>query len=194
MTATFEAGAHIYEADGVVVPSVSQVLELAGICDVSKIPLHYLERAGAVGTAVHQACEFLDQDDLDLESVAPEIVGYVLGYQRFREATGFTPIEIERQGVTDSEPRFGYCVDRVGILAGMSVILDIKTASKPHAWWGIQTAGYADALRFEGERAAVHVSKDGKYKLLAHEDDRDFEAWRAALQVAHWKLAHGGKL
>ena len=39
--ATFYAERHIYEHEGVVVPSVTQVLALAGIDDVSGIPLHY---------------------------------------------------------------------------------------------------------------------------------------------------------
>ena len=79
--ATFLAERHIYEYEGVVVPSVTQVLTLAGIHDVSHVPLHYLERAAGIGSAVHQACEYLDEGKLDLESVDSLIVGYVLAYR-----------------------------------------------------------------------------------------------------------------
>src|ERR1700675_985366 len=67
-TVDFTELGHIYRTDdGVIVPSVSQVLTLAGISDMSGIPQHVLDRARAIGTAVHQACEYLDQDDLDLD-------------------------------------------------------------------------------------------------------------------------------
>jgi hypothetical protein len=100
-TATFAEFSHSYEVDGIVVPSVTQVLSLTGIDDVSGIPLHYLQRAAGIGTAVHQACELLDEDDLDLESLDPLIQGYVLGYQRFREETGFAVDLVEHRRIAD---------------------------------------------------------------------------------------------
>ena len=101
-SATFAAEGHLYQQDGVTIPSVTQVLALSGIADVSGIPLYRLERAAAVGTAVHAACHFLDEDDLDLESVHPEIVGYVLAYQLFKTDTGFLPRAIEQRGVAEA--------------------------------------------------------------------------------------------
>src|SRR3954463_4964548 len=100
-TATFAEFDHSYEVDGIVVPSVTQVLSLTGIDDVSGIPLHYLQRAAGIGTAVHQACELLDEDDLDLDSLDPLIQGYVLGYQRFREETGFAADLVEHRRIAD---------------------------------------------------------------------------------------------
>lgn len=199
-TATFRPTGHIYEQDGVIVPSVTQVLTLAGIDDVSHIPLHFLERAAAVGTAVHEACEFLDQDDLDLDSLDPLIVGYVLGYQKFKEECSFVPHVIERRGVSESSEglRYGFCVDRLGTLDGKPVLVDIKTSSKPSPSWAVQTAAYAEATNFaenpEGVRLIVHVAKDGGYKLIRQENIYDFHVWGAALKVAHWRLAHGSKL
>lgn len=201
--ATFTAAGHIYEQDGVTIPSVTQVLALSGIDDVSGIPIYRLERAAAIGTAVHEACHYLDEDDLDLESVHPEIVGYVLAYQKFKQETGFAPHAIEQRGIAEiSGPRFaesrtlrfGYCIDRLGRLKGEAALIDIKTASKKQASWAIQTAAYACAVEHPGPRIAVHVAKDGSYKLVRHEDLQDFETWRAALTVAHWRLTHGGKL
>lgn len=202
-SASFRAEGHIYELNGRVVPSVTQTLTLAGLDDVSRIPARNLARAAAIGTAVHQACEFLDQDDLDLDSLDPLTVGYVLGYQRFKQETGFSPVTIERRGVAvDPEASglaYGFCFDRIGILQdgqdqGREVLIDIKTASRKSASWAIQTAAYAEAVEFEGERYAVHVAKDGSYKLIPHQDAADFDTWHAALHLAHWKLAHGAKL
>jgi hypothetical protein len=192
--AQFTAEGHVYSLDGRIVPSVTQALALAGIDDVSRVPPHHLKRAAAVGTAVHVACEFLDEDDLDIESLDPAIVGYVLGYQRFKEQRGFSPILIEQRGIVSTGLPYGFCLDRIGILDDKEVLIDIKTASRKQNWWGIQVAAYAEAVEFKGERMAVHVAKDGSYQLIPHEDAADFDAWQAALEIAHWKLAHGSKL
>jgi hypothetical protein len=199
-TATFAEFSHSYEVDGIVVPSVTQVLSLTGIDDVSGIPLHYLQRAAGIGTAVHQACELLDEDDLDLESLDPLIQGYVLGYQRFREETGFAVDLVEHRRIADVDGfRYGMCVDRVGSLDGRPTVIDIKTASRKQHSWQIQTAAYsvglADQIDYPGTaRAVVHVAKDGSYKLLRHEDQADFDVWWAALRTAYWLLGHGKKI
>jgi hypothetical protein len=195
-TATFLTEKHIYQRDGIVVPSVTQVLALAGIDDVSGIPLHNLERAAAVGTAVHQACEFLDQDELDIESVGPLIVGYVLAYQRFKEEHEFFPLTIEQRGIAESGAlAYGYCLDRTGIIEGTPVLLDIKTASKRSPAWAIQTAAYADAINLNSaRRLVIHANKSGAYDLIPYTDAKDFDVWYSALHAAHWKLAHGWKI
>ena len=194
-TATFSERRHLYEEAGVVAPSVTQVLQLAGLDDPSRIPIHYRTRGAAIGTEVHRATELWDHDDLDFDSIAGEIAGYVDAYRLFRQETGFAPLTIEDRGIAERAGlKFGYCVDRVGLLNGELVLIDLKTASKREPWWGIQTAGYADATEHQGPRAALHLRKDGKYKLIRHDDASDFSTWRGALAVAHWLLAHGRKL
>ena len=47
-TATFREQGHEYQVEGIPIPSVTQVLTLAGIDDVSKIPFHNLERARVI--------------------------------------------------------------------------------------------------------------------------------------------------
>jgi hypothetical protein len=192
--AHFSPEGHVYSLDGVIVPSVTQALTLAGLDDVSRVPAHRLQRAADLGTAVHLACAYLDEDDLDLDSLDPAIVGYVLGYQRFKQQRGFSPVVIEQRGVVSTGLPYGFCLDRIGILDDKEVLIDIKTASRKQNWWGIQVAAYAQAVEFKGERLAVHVAKDGSYKLIPHEDAGDFDAWEAALEIAHWKLARGAKL
>lgn len=194
-TATFSELEHRYEIDGELVPSVTQVLSLAGISDVSGIPAHILERARDIGTQVHVATELLDQDDLDIDSLDPQIIGYVAAYQKFRTETSFTPDFIEHRGVSQLY-RYGFCIDRIGQLEGKATILDLKTSSRPQKSWQIQTAAYALGLgQFsEYERAVVHLAKDGTYKLLRHEESGDDSIWSSALIVAHWKLKNGTKL
>lgn len=196
-TATFTEHGHIYQNEGISVPSVSQVLEITGIADMSGIPPHILQKAADRGTAVHKACHYLDEDDLVLDSLDPEIVGYVVGYQKFREEYEFKPRLIEHRMVAESAGLpFGMCVDRVGTLKGseLEVVLDIKTARKPSAAWAIQTAAYASGLGGDFGRAAVHLSKDGTFKLIGYQSSDDVAAWQCALILTHWKLRNGSRL
>lgn len=192
---------HRYEEDGVQIPSVSQVIELAGINDVSSIPEHILRRAADRGTAVHLACQFLDEDDLVFDSLDPEVLPYVVAYQKFREEYRFKAELIEHCMVGEVDGmRYGMTLDRVGTMNGEErVLLDLKTSSKPQAYWTIQTAAYLvgyseiDSQERPG-RAVVHLCKDATFKLLLHNLDTDFDVWKAALTLANWKLKNGSKI
>jgi hypothetical protein len=147
VSATFEAARHVYQFDGRAIPSVTAVLAASGITDVSKIPQHILDRAAAVGTAAHEACALLDADDLDLESLDRLILGYVAGYARFLRESSSIPELIEHRGVgIVSGLPYGFCVDRIGSIAGERILLDLKTSSKVSPSWAIQTIAYALGL------------------------------------------------
>lgn len=199
--ATFLDAGHEYQLDGHVVPSVTQCMAMAGLDPYARVPRRYLVRAAAIGNAVHQATHFLDEGDLDLDSLDPAIVGHVFAWQRFKQLEDFTPIEIERRGVSvgeDGENAFGFCLDRIGILRGVEILLDLKTPKKLTPFmefcYGVQTAGYSEATNFQGARASVHLGADGMYRLIPHREDRDFERWQNALMLAHDKLQHGAKI
>jgi hypothetical protein len=191
--ASFQELVHKYKCVGRAIPSVTQVLAASGITDVSRIPQHILDRAAAIGTAAHLACEYLDDGSLDLESVDPLITGYVLAYQKFRTETGFSPELIEHRAVGEVIGlRYGFCVDRMGTVNGERILLDLKTSSKPSPSWAIQTVAYALGLGcFEVRRAVVHLKKDGTYQLIEHPNRvQDAAIWEAALAITHWRLAH----
>jgi hypothetical protein len=196
--ATFAAQGHRYELDGVPVPSVTQAMALAGLDEYAGVPRRFLERAAAIGTAVHQATHFLDEDDLDLETVSSDIVGYVLSWQRFKATKDFSPIVIERRGISigaGNELPFGFCLDRIGVLAGEEILLDLKTAKKRSPFWGVQTAAYCRGANFDGPRACVQLFSNGlPGELIRFPKPDDFDEWDRALGTAHWKLNRGKKL
>lgn len=200
----FTEKTHTYREDGGVIPSVSQVLTLAGVDDVSGIPEHILRHAADRGTAVHLACHYLDEDDLIFDSLDQEVLPYVVAYQKFREEYEFKATVIEHRMVGEVDGmRYGMTLDRVGTMTTPEgtyrVLLDLKTASKPQAYWPIQTAaylvGYAgiDTGARPG-RAVVHLRKDATFKVLVHDLDTDFDIWRSALTLAHWKIKNGSKI
>src|SRR3990167_1497263 len=84
MTATppirLDADRHVYIlSDGRKLMSLTTVLELAGFVPPYTGP----KSAGLRGTHVHLACELLDKNDLDWDTVRPEIMGYVEAYADF---------------------------------------------------------------------------------------------------------------
>lgn len=196
-TLTFTEETHTYEQDGEVIPSVTQVLELSGIVDVSGIPLVNLQKAADRGTNVHLACQYLDEDDLVLESIDPQVLGYVVAYQKFREEYNFRAVHIEHRMVGEVDGmRYGMTLDRIGVLDAPKVplegeiLLDLKTSSKPSAAWPIQTAAYKLGYGNDGfARGVVHLKKDGTFTFLIHDqDETDSKVWSAALTLAYWRL------
>ena len=88
---TFDPITHTFRINGVPVPSVTQALKAADIID----DRFYTDEARERGIAVHAACHYLDEECLDWETVAPEIVPYVEAYQRFKDESGSVPALIE---------------------------------------------------------------------------------------------------
>ena len=178
---------------GLRVPSVTQVLEAVGISDYSAVPSDRLTYAQNLGTAVHQATEAYDQDDLDFASVAGTVVEpYVEAWSKFRRDMEFAPRLIESRGVavTPTGPRYGYCVDREGDLDGAPAVLDIKTGEFSRSW-GVQLAAYEEALFLrDGQRrrrTVVRLLADGNFKIVDFTDTRDMDVWRWALALETWK-------
>lgn len=195
---TFDAETHTYVAGGTKVPSVSQILQTVGLVDYAGIDPAVLKYAAERSIAVHLACEYLDSDDLDMDSVDPLIAGYVAGWCAFRRANIFMTYESEQPHIGELHGRrFGMTPDRLVTFGDQRHgILDIKCTTKIHEWASIQTAAYAIGLSAEGtaeervrkyRRAVVHLRRDGTYKFHEFKDAEDGEVFAAALQIAHWK-------
>src|SRR6185369_17788774 len=89
----FNAETHEYFLGDRLVPSVTQVLKTAGFINDQS----YSEEGSNRGAAVHKACEYLDRDELDWDSLHSTIRPYVKAYRRFKDQTGFLPELIEHQ-------------------------------------------------------------------------------------------------
>lgn len=184
----FDEATHTYTKDGVVIPSVTQVMESVGIIDYSMIPWETREVALKRGSDVHLLTQFEDEGDLLEASVEPHLRGYLAAWRRFKveHEIGRLPITLmEHRGCHD----FGYAgtLDR---LFGTRVLLDIKTGAAP--WWvRIQLAAYREMLK-RGPliRIALELHKDGTYRprecpMLEHR--YDFDTFVAALRIAREK-------
>jgi hypothetical protein len=196
---TFDAERHLYLIQGKPVPSVTQVLHSAGLsADYSMVAPEVLERKRIIGEYVHKATQYLDEGCLDLETVDPEIQGYLTGYEKFIRESGFRPDLVERRLVGRINGMLcGGTIDRTGSMAGKLWVIDLKCIERLYSSFALQTAGYELLLPkpvlppFKYDRAILQLRRDGSYKLTAYSDVADFDVFRAALVVTAWKMNQG---
>lgn len=188
-----------YVVAGERVPSVTEVIELAGLSDIQRIIAlageDVVQNAAKRGSIVHGYCQLVDLDpEFDLNRVPEYARGYVAGYAKFVRETAFRP-DVSEEPMISTAYRFAGTPDRIGFLGPRQTILDIKTPAASDPAWKIQSAGYA-LLAEENygierpARACLMLRKGGTYKVEPHSDPRDRTIFIAALHVAHFRLSH----
>jgi len=201
----FNPTTHEYRVDGVLMPSVTQLLDDAGLTpDYSVVPAPVLEHARKRGIHIDACCDLLDVDDLDWRSVHPEALPYVEAWLRFREYEGFTPIASQ---VPLFHPVYGYAgtSDCVGLLPGnRPVVVERKATAKMAATYALQTAGYAlDGMYCAPAgggalapvpwgppaRLGVHLKRNGSYELVPYDDPEDLSAFLGVVALGRWRGA-----
>ena len=201
----FDAAEHEYRVDGQRVPSVTQLLDDAGLTpDYSLVPVPVLEHARARGIHIDACCDLLDADDLDWRSVHPEALPYVEAWMAFRDYEGFTPLGSQ---VPLYHPIYGYAgtADSVGLLpGGHPVVVERKATAKMAATYALQTAGYALEGMWHAPpgggvlapvpwgpvaRLGVHLKRDGSYQLVPYDDPEDLAAFLGVVALGRWRAA-----
>ena len=187
----FDPAGHIYSYAGPgeeifrQVPSITQIIrpmndEHYGLGN-GVGPNQALSHAAERGQAVHEACWFYDQDDLDEDSLDEEIKPYVAAYRKFREESNIEIVEIET-------PRVGFHgkivfagrpdrIVRVRNARGRRLALsplDIKATVDMAPAVGVQLAGYAQLLgpALGGRNLfGLQLKADGTYRLHEYQAD-----------------------
>jgi hypothetical protein len=189
-TLTFDEPTHVYRLDGVVVPSVTTIIEAAGLVDLHG-NAEQLDYARALGSASHLATELDDLGALDESSVAEPVWPRLKAWRKFRRETGFEPEHIEER-LAHPLLRYAGTIDRIGTMRKHRMLLDIKNFAKRRTT-GLQLAAYAELAHAAGlvrrdiKRYACHLYDDGRYELVPYTGTRDFPAFMAALTLFHWK-------
>jgi hypothetical protein len=182
-----------YRIDGERVPSVTKILELAGLVDLSMIPPDALEHARRRGHEVHEWLELLDQGFIGSDYEPDDwIRGYVEAYVRFKEDSGFAP-ELIEQIVKNPLYRYVGTLDRTGKLYGRRVLVDLKAVAQVRPETALQTMGYAMCLEEPHERFSLQLRPDGSYRLHRYTNRADHHDWLAAVRIAHWRLRNQGE-
>lgn len=192
----FDTATHTYRVGGQPIPSVTQILEASKISDFSGVPPEILRHAADRGTAVHQACWFDDQNDLDESSLHPEVTGYLNAWRRFRDEQDIAITLIETR--VYSSMGFAGTFDRLVTMPKWGeAMLDLKTGEET-ASWRIQLAAYVRGfygkLAPKCRRGAVKLRRDGTYSLHWYEMRdmvRDWNVFAGALTVYQYRKEHG---
>lgn len=188
---TFDPKEHIYRLDGVVLPSVTQILEDVGFINSD----FYTEEARVRGQRVHLLCQFFDEGDYSVgEARQFNLDGYVESWRKLKERMAFKILEIEKPGY---HPILKYAgtPDRVAILGNRGCVLDFKTGDEEF-WHPYQSAAYdamlppvASGLR---KRMGIHLHSDGSMATPEpHDDLYDFAHFASMLDVFNQRRLHG---
>lgn len=194
--ATFCEETHTYTtAEGRRLPSVSRVIRPLTEAVYGSIDPEVLRRAADFGTAVHACTEYLDQGELDDESIEPEWAPYVDAYRAF--LVDFKPnyLGIELRLACE---KYAGTLDRYAEIDGDLWIIDLKTTSSIHPHVGVQLAGYDGLLRVNYPHlkdksirlAALQLRGDGTYRLHEFGKIDDKACFNALLTLTSWKENH----
>lgn len=191
-TLTFDDRTHTYSLRGLVIPSVTQVM--GGVNQFLGLDEEMLRTAQERGTAVHQATVLWDRGEPF--TARADLDPYLNAWLKFLDDVGFEPVAIE-QVVHHPRHRYAGTLDRVGAIAGVMSVLEIKTSAILNPITALQLAAYKEAYnagrppeRAKG-RYAVQLRKDGTYRLHEYKDAADLSVFLACLLIHNWRLRHG---
>ena len=181
---------HVYTLGERVLPAVTDILVGAGIVDTR----WFTELGRWRGSAVHMACWYDDEGDLDESLLDPQLQPYLAAYRKFKAETGFTSTAIETSVYSDL---LGYAgtPDRIGTVNGKPCLPDLKSGASSKAT-RYQTVAYAACLPSPRKytRMEVRLQPNGKFSLQVYEPkdyDRDFQKWNSIVDVYNLKKEMG---
>lgn len=195
---TFDELNHVYRDDGgLVLPSVTQVLQANGFIDFSRVPPAVLERKRKIGTLVHKLTELYDQGEgFENFDIPDAVMPYCEGWANFRWDSGFEPTSTEDRMIGEIHGMcYGMTLDVDGTLDGEYYILEKKCGSSESPVWGLQTAAYdlGKNNRPTAKRAAVQLGPQFPrgYKLFVYPEATDYQIWQSALANTIWRMNKG---
>ncbi len=179
MEIIFDKAAHQYRVDGRLVPSVTSVLNAAGLTN----PRFFTQESRERGTAVHSAIHYLVQGDLDESSLCKEVMRYFKAFVMFQNLTHFTTIFSEYTVYSGDFDYIG-TLDLYGWLNGRRVIIDVKTGSVPPTvdlqLWAYRRAAEEMGCKVDGV-FSLNLRKDSSFRLKEHFDAHAFVMFLNAL-------------
>ena len=175
MTFEFNPETHEYRENGLIVPSVTQIIAGAGLCDFSCVEEEIRIRSMKRGQSVHWLLQLEDEGALNYRTVPKGLKGYRKAYRTWKRQSGFNVLWIERQFVSN----FGFAgtLDRAGSFppttmytSGTKAVVDFKTGEIAD-WVRYQLCAYSlevdkrPAIARTIRRIALALKPDGTYKI-----------------------------
>jgi hypothetical protein len=185
----FDEEKHEYALDGLIVPSVTQILKAEGYHN----PFIEDDYAAQWGTMAHKIVELYLTGRLI--SYDPVFERWMEGIRQFR--TKHLPKgDYERRVYWSFGPmQYAGTADFIGMIGSREYVLDWKFWSQKTdelvSVCGLQTAAYEQATRNGRERRrGVVWFKEGGFELIPLTDPTDLPMWRSILNGFYWKNTH----
>jgi hypothetical protein len=194
---SFVPETHTYtDSNGVMRPSVSQVIKSEGLISFAGISPSVLERKRQLGTLVHKVTELYDQgEDLNQYEIPEEVWPYFDGWVNFRADCCFEPGLIEHRLLAQVHGMwYGMCLDRRGQIDGVEHIIEVKCGAIEHPAWGVQLAAYALGMEptttKQPARAVIQLGTQFPrgYKTHPYTEQSDYTEWLNCLSSSMWKI------
>lgn len=198
MSLTFDEATHTYRYNGEVVPSVTQILKPISP-DFRRVPSETLERARALGVAVDQTITLFELDDLDEESLDPQLAAYLDAWKKLKAFAGIEVLGVQER-VYHPELKYAGTLDIRANVGGFLSVLDVKRTFAVPASSGPQTAAYGMAYTkstgsIVRQRFAVHLkprddgSINGKLEPLPRASDGN--TFLSCINIWRFNNEHG---
>lgn len=154
---------HTYTYEGCVIPGFTQIAKAMGLVNFDGVPKDKLHRKMHIGSAVHLATQYLDEGNLDHDTVDKSSVEpYLNGYKKFKNEIGFEPLLIEKS-MQNCDYRYACTVDRIGMNRDKLTIVEIKTSplKVSHV---IQVIAQELCIKKPVQLIILELTKNGNYK------------------------------
>lgn len=187
MALEFDESKHEYKRDGVILPSVTQIISI--LHDFNGIPTQNLEYARGRGLAVHKAIEIFNLGKEFAEPLDPVIVPYLDAWEKFISETG---MEITATEQHLDHPRLHYAgtFDARGHKGREKWLLDVKAVNVLSRATGVQLAAYEQLTGEVLRRAAVQVKPDGTYVFQEYDSRSDWPIFVSCLTIYNFRNNH----
>ena len=175
----FDEIPHVYKLNGIVIPSVSNIMEPLNRAKYDGISESTLNRAADKGTAVHNSIEnFIKFDFVD---IPPEHAGYFDAFMDWWNATKPVVVGSEVRMYHKLMGYAGTC-DLLCYIGDELHLYDYKsTYAVSEMTCGVQLEAYSQALASHGikvrKKHILHLKKDGKFKDIEFPVN-DASRWR----------------
>jgi hypothetical protein len=186
----FDAEKHEYSVGGVVVPSVTQALKVLG--GYERVPPAVLERKRLLGSAVDAAIQLDLSDDLDADSLHPDVRQYLEGWWAFRRDSGLNPSATAMQEqMFHPELRYAGTPDIRTTIAKCTSVIDVKCTHAIEKSFGPQLAAYqqlyiANGIQVE-RRYVLHLKPGKSYDLVPYLNGlTDWSIFQSCLSITNW--------
>ena len=183
---------HVYELNGIKLPSVSEILRFISREVYSDINQYKLDNAAERGKNVHKACEQLIC--FGECEVSDDLFGYIQAFVKFLKENECEFSLVEKSLATNE---FAGTLDLYGKVSNELTIIDIKTVSsvnKPLV--RAQLNGYKILAEHNGHKVealkCLQLMSDGKYRLYPVTiDDTEFMASLTLHKALNKKFERG---